>query len=55
MNRGPVVQVNSLVYSRNLNWTATIDNLGYQVMCTMAIDRFLLLIFMKFINEFSFK
>jgi len=45
MNFGRLVPINSQVYSRNFNWTATFDHLGYQVMCALAIDRFLSLIF----------
>ena len=44
MIKGNLVQHNSTVYSKTLTWTPTKSQLGYQVMCSMAIDRFLSLL-----------
>ena len=41
MNKGPLTKLSSLLYYTNLTWTPTIDQLGYQAMCAMALDRFL--------------
>jgi hypothetical protein len=42
MIQSSVIQLNSSVYYKNLTWTPTIDQLGYQVMCAMALSRLLL-------------
>lgn len=34
-----MAQLNSTVYYKNLSWTPTTSQLGYQVMCAMAFDR----------------
>ncbi|CAF1046129.1 unnamed protein product [Adineta steineri] len=38
MIKSDLGQLNSTVYYNNLTWTPTSDQLGYQVMCAMAID-----------------
>ncbi|CAF4134926.1 unnamed protein product [Rotaria magnacalcarata] len=38
MIRGNLIQYNSTVYYATLSWTPTIGELGYQVMCAMAVD-----------------
>ena len=42
MIKGNLVKVNSSLYYKNLTWTPTSAQLGYQVMCAMAFDRFTL-------------
>jgi hypothetical protein len=41
MVQSSVNKLNSLIYYKTLTWTPTIDQLGYQVMCAIALDRFL--------------
>ncbi|UJR38536.1 hypothetical protein I4U23_031203 [Adineta vaga] len=38
MVKGNLVKVNSSLYYKSLTWSPTSAQLGYQVMCTMAID-----------------
>ncbi|CAF3243023.1 unnamed protein product [Rotaria socialis] len=39
MIRGNLIQYNSTVYYATISWTPTINQLGYQVTCAMAVDR----------------
>lgn len=39
MQQNNVQQVNSTLFYKNLTWTPTIDQLGYQIMCTVAVNR----------------
>jgi hypothetical protein len=41
MIQSPVIKLNSTIYYKNLTWTPTINQLGYQVMCAMALDRYI--------------
>lgn len=34
-----IIQMNSTIYYKNLTWTPTTSQVGYQVMCAMAFDR----------------
>ncbi|CAF1041174.1 unnamed protein product [Adineta steineri] len=38
MVKSNIAQLNSTIYYKNLTWTPTSAQLGYQVMCAMAID-----------------
>jgi len=42
MLQSSVIKLSSLIYYKTLTWTPTINQLGYQVMCAMALDRLLL-------------
>jgi len=42
MLQSPIIELNSFVYYKTLTWTPTIDQLGYQVMCAMALSRLIL-------------
>lgn len=39
MHQSSITQVNSSISYKNLTWTPTISQLGYQVMCAMAVNR----------------
>jgi len=39
MIKSNIAELNSSVYYKNLTWTPTSAQLGYQVMCAMAYDR----------------
>lgn len=39
MIKSSLIRINSTTYYKTVVWTPTIDQLGYQVMCAMAIDR----------------
>ena len=39
MIKSDVTKLNSTIYYKNITWTPTSDQLGYQVMCAMAFDR----------------
>ncbi len=39
MIKSNIIELNSSVYYKNLTWTPTSAQLGYQVMCAMAYDR----------------
>lgn len=41
MARGAIVKLNTATYYNDLTWTPTSSQLGYQVLCAMAFDRFL--------------
>ncbi len=36
-----IAEINSTEYYKNLTWTPTSAQLGYQVMCAMAFDRYI--------------
>ncbi|CAF4493344.1 unnamed protein product [Rotaria sp. Silwood1] len=38
MTQGSLVKLSSLIYYKTITWTPTIDQLGYQVMCAMALN-----------------
>lgn len=40
MVQGPLMKSSSLVYFKTITWTPRISQLGYQIMCAMALDRF---------------
>lgn len=40
MIQSAVIKFNSSLYYKNLTWTPTINQLGYQVMCAVALDRY---------------
>lgn len=40
MITGNITQRDSMIYYKTMNWTPTSSQLGYQVMCAMAIDRY---------------
>lgn len=37
--KSDLVMINSTTYYKNFTWTPTIAQIGYQVMCAMAINR----------------
>lgn len=39
MHQSAIAHVNSSISYTNLTWTPTISQLGYQVMCAMAVNR----------------
>ena len=39
MVQSDLIQINSTTYYKNLTWTPTVSQTGYQVMCAMAFDR----------------
>lgn len=39
MVQSSVIQFNSTAYYKTLTWTPQADQVGFQVMCAMAIDR----------------
>ena len=41
MNKGNIVQSNASIYYKTLTWTPTTAQIGFQVMCVMAIDRYI--------------
>ena len=41
MHQSSIAQLNSSIYYKNITWTPTISQLGYQVMCAMAVNRLL--------------
>ena len=52
MVKSNLIQQNSSVYYKNLTWTPTSDQIGYQVMCAMAFDRLLIIINLIKINPY---
>ena len=40
MTKGSIVKLNIATYYKTLSWIPTTDQLGFQVMCAMAIDRY---------------
>lgn len=53
MNQGSLTMLNSLVYYKTVTWTPTMQQIGYQVMCAMALDRFLLQIIIYCCSKLS--
>lgn len=41
MVQGPLTKSSSLIYFKTITWTPEISQLGYQIMCIMALDRLL--------------
>lgn len=39
MSQSDVKQINSSLFYKNLTWTPTINQLGYQIMCATALNR----------------
>lgn len=39
MIKGSLTMINSTTYYKSLTWTPTTAQIGYQVMCAMALDR----------------
>jgi hypothetical protein len=39
MVQSSITKLTSLIYYKTLTWTPTIEQLGYQVMCAIALDR----------------
>ena len=35
-----ITKQNSTIYSKTLTWTPTMSQIGYQIMCAMALDRY---------------
>ena len=48
MQQSSLTKLNSSYYYKNLTWTPKIAQLGYQVMCAMALSRLLLEILQYF-------
>lgn len=42
MVQSSVIQQNSTTYYKTLSWTPTASQIGFQVMCAMAINRFVI-------------
>jgi hypothetical protein len=42
--QGNITKLNSTTYSKSFTWTTTASQLGYQVLCAMAVDRYITLI-----------
>lgn len=51
--KGSLVKINSTTYYKTLTWTPTIDQIGYQVMCAMAYDRFVSHFFDRLMKIYS--
>jgi hypothetical protein len=41
MIKSSIAEINSTLYYKNLTWTPSSAQLGYQVMCAMAFDRYI--------------
>ncbi len=39
MVKGNITELNETIYYTTISWTPTAAQLGYQVMCAMALDR----------------
>lgn len=44
MIKGSLVRVSASLYYKTLTWTPTSAQIGYQVMCAMAVDRYVLIV-----------
>ena len=54
VNQGNIIKQNSTTYYKSFSWTPTAAQLGYQIMCAMAYDRYVTRIpRMKNMNDFE--